>query len=197
MCCQLGTSILSLWNIRPHFISQKHFNTSASCGISSCRCITFNTLRPRQNCRYFVDDSFKCIFLKKNVWTLLKISLFIVPKVRINNIPTLVQIMAWRRPGDKLLSEPMMVSLLTHKCVILPPWVNWVMICSFNRLPHFGGHPWPDPVEILWTLRNSLQWNDKIDHFRLINTIHIGHPQNVCHFVGTEWLPFSKWNFEI
>ena len=38
----------------------------------------------------------------------------LVPKVRINNIPALVQIMAWRRPGDKPLSEQMMVSLLTH-----------------------------------------------------------------------------------
>ena len=32
----------------------------------------------------------------------------------INNIKALVQIMAWRRPGDKPLSEPMLVSLLTH-----------------------------------------------------------------------------------
>ena len=37
------------------------------------------------------------------------ISLKCVPKVRINNIPALVQIMAWRRPGDKPLSEPMML----------------------------------------------------------------------------------------
>ena len=44
--------------------------------------------------------------------------------VRINNIPALVQIMAWRRPGDKPLSEPMMVSLLTHICVTRPQWVN-------------------------------------------------------------------------
>ena len=50
----------------------------------------------------------------------LKISLKFVPKVRINNIPALVQIMAWRRPGDKPLSEPMMVSLLTHICVTRP-----------------------------------------------------------------------------
>ena len=27
---------------------------------------------------------------------------------------TLVQIMVWRRPGDKPLAEPMMVSLLMH-----------------------------------------------------------------------------------
>ena len=40
------------------------------------------------------------------------------------NIPSLVQIMAWRRPGDKPLSEPMMVSLLTYICITLPQWVN-------------------------------------------------------------------------
>ena len=38
-------------------------------------------------------------------------------KGEINNIPALVQIVAWRRPGDKPLSETMMVSLLTHMCV--------------------------------------------------------------------------------
>ena len=51
-------------------------------------------------------------------------SLFLVPKGTINNIPALVRIMAWRRPGDKPLSEPMMVSLLTHICVTRPQWVN-------------------------------------------------------------------------
>ena len=33
-----------------------------------------------------------------------------VPEGRINNTQALVQIMAWRRLGDKPLSEPMMVS---------------------------------------------------------------------------------------
>ena len=42
----------------------------------------------------------------------------------INNIPALVQIMAWHRPGDKPLPERMMVSLLTHICVTRPQWVN-------------------------------------------------------------------------
>ena len=32
--------------------------------------------------------------------------------------------MAWRRPGAKPLSEPMMVSLLTHLCVTRPQRVN-------------------------------------------------------------------------
>ena len=74
-------------------------------------------LRPRQDGCHFPDDIFKCIFLNENVKILIKITLKFVPKGPINNIPALVQIMAWRRPGDKPLSEPMMVSLLTHICV--------------------------------------------------------------------------------
>ena len=84
----------------------------------------FNTLRPRQNERLFADDIFKWIFLNENVWISIMISLKFVPKGPINNIPALVQIMAWRRPGGKALSEPMMVSLLTHICVTRPQWVN-------------------------------------------------------------------------
>ena len=86
--------------------------------------LTLNTLKPRQNYRHFADDIFKSISLNENVWMSLKIALKFVPKVRINNIPTLVQTMAWRRPGDKPLSEPMMVSLLTYICVIRPQWVK-------------------------------------------------------------------------
>ena len=85
-----------------------------------------NTLRPRQNGCHFADDIFKCIFLNKNVWIPIKISLKFVPKGPINNIPALVQIMAWRRPGYKLLSEPMMVSLPTHICVTRPQWVKCI-----------------------------------------------------------------------
>ena len=86
--------------------------------------VAFNTLRPRQNGRHFADDIFECIFLNENVWISLEISLKFVHDVRINNIPVLVQIMAWRRPGDKPLSESMMVSLLTHICVTRPQWIN-------------------------------------------------------------------------
>ena len=83
-----------------------------------------NTLRPRQNERHLADDIFKCIFLNENVWIPIKISLRFVPKGPINNIPALVQIMAWRRSGDKPLSESMMVSSPMHICVTRPQWVN-------------------------------------------------------------------------
>ena len=68
-----------------------------------------NTLRPRQNGRHFADDISKRTFLNENVGILIKISLKFAPKGPINNIPALVQIMAWRQPV-KPLSEPMMVS---------------------------------------------------------------------------------------
>ena len=49
-------------------------------------CVWFNTLKPRQNCRHFTDDIFKCILLNENGWISLKISLKLVHKVRISNI---------------------------------------------------------------------------------------------------------------
>ena len=85
---------------------------------------TFNRLRPRQNGRHFADDTFNRIFVNENVRISIKFSLKFVPKGPIHNIPALVQIMVWCRPGDKPLSEPMMVSLLTHICVTRPQWVN-------------------------------------------------------------------------
>ena len=84
----------------------------------------FNTLRPRQNGRHFADDISKCIFLNENVWIPVKISLRFVPKGPVNNISALVYIMAWRRSGDKPLSEPMMVILPTHICITRPQWVD-------------------------------------------------------------------------
>ena len=93
----------------------------------------FNTLRPRQNGRRFADITFKRIFLNENVRISIKISLKFVPKGPINNNPALVQIMAWRRPGDKPLSEPMLVSLLTHLCVTRPQWVKCVIKLSRTR----------------------------------------------------------------
>ena len=40
--------------------------------------------------------------------------------------------MAWRWPGDKPLSDPMMVSLLTHICVTRPQW--WLMYLSTHNM---------------------------------------------------------------
>ena len=84
----------------------------------------FNTLRPRQNGRHFPDGTFKRIFLNENARVTIEIWLKFIPKGPINNIPAFVQIMAWRRPGDKPLSEPIAVRLPTHICVTRPQWVK-------------------------------------------------------------------------
>ena len=83
--------------------------------------ILINTLRPRQNSRHFTDDIFKWVFLNGNV---LIFHWIFIPKGQINNIPTLVQIVAWCRPGDRPLSEPMMISLQPLICITGPQWVN-------------------------------------------------------------------------
>ena len=115
---------------------------------------------------------FKRIFLNENVWIPIKISLKFVPKGPINNIPAMVQIMAWRRPGDKPLSEPMVVSLPTQICVARPQWVNayicglrqssriWILKCRYELLYTLTGlsqstgplpataGPWPSTIWI-------------------------------------------------
>ena len=82
--------------------------------------VIFYILRPWQNGNHFPDDTFKHIFLNENVRISIKISLKFVPKGPINKIPALVQMMAWHRPGDKPLFEPMMVRLLIN----LKMWKN-------------------------------------------------------------------------
>ena len=74
--------------------------------IMLCRQSQINALRPRRHGRYFPDDIIKCIFVCENVWISIKISPKCVSQGTMNSIPALVQIMAWRRPGDNPLSEP-------------------------------------------------------------------------------------------
>ena len=94
-------------------------------------------LRPRQSGRHFPDNIFKCIFLDEIVYISVKISLKFVSKGPINNIPALVQIMAWRHPCTQPLSEPMVVNLLTHICVTRPESV--IPDLSFEWLQWFNG----------------------------------------------------------
>ena len=119
------------------------------CLYSIITCI--NTLRPRQNGSHFPDDIFKCIFLNENVRILLNILLKFVPKVWINNIQPLVQIMAWCWPGDKPLSEPMMVNLLTHINITRIQWVNPERVMISHK--------------ILWDIWNSSNKRFELNYF--------------------------------
>ena len=93
--------------------------------------VVINTLRSKEIGSHFADDIFKRIFLNENISIPINISLKFVPRGSINNIPALFQIMAWRRPGDKPLSEPTMVNLLTHICVTRPQWVKRKLVSIY------------------------------------------------------------------
>ena len=117
----------------------------------------FSTLRPRQNGRNFPDD----IFLNENVWISIKISLKLVPTCPIGDIASLVQIMAWRRPGEKPLSEPVMVRIPTHICVTRPQWVNKLLANqrSFLIGQVLAQHePWRQRRKMT-QITISVQWN--------------------------------------
>ena len=106
-------------------LAMKLLQSCTKPSISSSRpqsCI--NTLRPRQNGCHCPNNIFKCNFLNENVSVSIMISVKFNPKGSVNNIPALVQIMAWCHPGDKPLSKPVMTILLTHICVAWSQWVN-------------------------------------------------------------------------
>ena len=97
-------------------------------GCFTCGCLVRDDLIKKYK-QIFRRRQFECIFLNENVWISFTISMKCVLKVQINNIPALVQIMAWRRTGDKPSFEPMM----THICVTRPKWIkdhrcnaNWI-----------------------------------------------------------------------
>ena len=110
---------------------------------------------------------FKFIFLNENVWISFKILLKFVLTVRINNISALVQIMAWRRPGDKPLSKPMMISLPTHVCVTRPRWSQW--------LPAQASQ-W---ISQIWKVAHCLGWLGR-GHRTYTYDISQIHRKNIC-----------------
>ena len=104
----LWTALCAKWTLN-YGCTAKVFQTVAVPLQWRANHISLKHIEADKICRHFAEDIFKCISLNGNIWISLKIWLQFVPKVRINNIPVLAQIMAWRRPGEKPLSEPMMV----------------------------------------------------------------------------------------
>ena len=136
---------------------------------SSKQLLLLNTLRPRQNGRRFADYTFKRIFFNENIRMSNKISLKFVPKVPINNIPALVQIMAWRLPGNKPLSEPMIVRLQTHICVSRPQWVNSLapVRCDSNLTVPFSN----SLHKIVASALGEICCNARVLHWWDVNTV--------------------------
>ena len=75
------------------------------------KCRHANTLRPWQNGRHLPDDILKCTYWMKICQFRLIFHWSFSSRGPINNIPALAQIMAWRRIGDKTLSEPILTQI--------------------------------------------------------------------------------------
>ena len=106
---------------RNPFLKQYQSKSIMPLGVTSHN-VLINTFRQRETYPNYGNVIYKFIF-NENAWISIKISLKFVPKGPIKIFLHLVQ-MAWRQPGDKPLSEPMVFSLLTHICVAQPQWVN-------------------------------------------------------------------------
>ena len=76
--------------------------------------IEAETKRPRFRTRHFQMDFLEWICMNVD-YNFIEVGSY----GSIGDIPALVQMMAWRRPGAKPLSEPVMVSLPTNKCIYL------------------------------------------------------------------------------
>ena len=110
-----------------------------------------NTLRPWQNGCRFIDNIFKCLFLNEN-----EISMKISLKGLINNIQALVQIKAWRRPGNKPLSEAMMEH---YQCIYAS--------LSLSELIHWGSDT------LVTILRTSYSNHFLHENWRVLNQISL------------------------
>ena len=92
--------------------------------------------------------------------------------------------MAWRRPGDKPLSEPMMVILLTHICVTRPQWVN-------------GESPVPRLAMALTLMLIYCQFDHheyaSVKFERLKDNINLSFQQNIFTMSSAKLCPFCSY----
>ena len=93
--------------------------------------------------------------------------------------------MAWRHSGDKPLSEPMMVSLPTHICVIRPQWVNSFALGILTYTTDHG-HYYPK----LWLVKYSI-YNHYFNHPWFISK-GILSTDYTFHVVNILMLEFQK-----
>ena len=151
---------------------------------------SFNTLRSSPNGRHF--ETFSNVFFYKNVYIWIKISLNFVSKVPINNNILLVQIMVWRRPGDKPLSEPMMVSLPMHICVTRPQWVKRASIQTVIFLSNIS--VWSSYMQYVpWNMHTAVAcivfWSSYMQYVPWNM-----HTAVVCSVFWSSYMQYVSWN---
>ena len=143
-----------------------------------------------EQCR-FADEILKYISLNENVLIPKNISLKFIPKTLLRNITALVQIMAWRRPGDKPLSEPMMVRSPTHTCVPRSPWVETQMHITKHEVNAGVSNVTYDKL----FLNKSMQSNDFLVRKSYGSPTMVANP--LCLVCPSDFGMLKSWNGSI
>ena len=102
------SSSLSTWNIQ-HLTSPSLHQVGGSISDDVLEGTFLTHLPLDKMAAILADGIYKCIFLNENDIIPIQISLKFVPLSPIDNKASLVQLMTWRRTGDKPLPEPMMI----------------------------------------------------------------------------------------
>ena len=99
--------------------------------------------------------------------------------------------MLWSRPGDKPLSEPIMVNLLTHICVSCLQCANWQLVFMLSHeifLSVWDLHKWTNIVEksfvAFYDHETSIQFFPDFWQLSSVRT-----PEATCSCELLKWLP--------
>ena len=119
------------------------------------------------------DGIFNCIYLNEKDRIAIQISLKYIPRSPIDNKAALVQVMAWRRIGDKPLSEPMLtrfsdanmrlkgeMSLTYHRWVYHVHTALLRFVLFFIALSALGEFLWYLPLFFKVAALPLLQWGN-------------------------------------
>ena len=132
ICCHFDVcKIVICLTLSPWNLTLPYWHTTLS-----LVCSWFNTLRPRGSRHHLADDIFKYIFLNENVWILINILLKFIPKGPINNIPALVQMMAWRRPRQQAIiwTDKNIERHTAHTILSWPNPKQWRIVHTSNLM---------------------------------------------------------------
>ena len=129
---------------------------------------------------------FQVHFRDKKFCILIKILLKFVPKGPIDNISALVEIMAWRQIGAKILSQPMLTRFtVAYTCSTRGRWVN---------------SSWPSYA--MWLQRSGSSQSSTKPLPESMLTYHKGGlwhslDNNLTHWARNNWTPFRRRHFQM
>ena len=126
--------------------------------------------------------------LNENMWISIKISLKLVHTDPINNISSLVQIMAWRRPDNKPLSEPTRTTRM-------------FVFREYLQLPHDNPYYWfiSDPKSKQDKIKvTNLKNLAKIKISKFCTKLYMQHTFWSCFIrcIHMKWIPLVLWKLQ-